>query len=71
MKKYIYRVTFITKKGGLAHWSIDIEADSQKESKQIAMEMWENNSDKHAFQVESRKISDNEELTYNYFVKNV
>lgn len=67
MKKYIYRVEFLTKKNGVKHRAIDIEADSQKEAKETAKTMWYENNISHMFDISARRLKDDEELAYNYF----
>lgn len=60
--KNIYRVTFVTKKGGEKFYSIDIEANTAKEAKETMKSMWK--SDKHAFDITTKKV---DEIKYHDF----
>lgn len=66
MKK-AYRVNFVTKKNGYKKRVIDIEANTVKEAKEIARDLWYKDHNAHMFQIEARVLKDDEELLYNYF----
>ena len=70
MSKF-YEVDFYTKKGGLAHWVVHVEDNTAKEAKEKAKSMWENDKrlkDIHMFNITVRKLKDDEEFKYHYFV---
>lgn len=69
MKNNVYRVEFVTKKGGDKSWAIDIEEDSQKVAKEVAKSMWYKNHDVHAFTLTARKLKPDKEQLYNGFVR--
>ena len=67
----IYEVDFYTKKGGLAHWVVNVEGNTTKEARAKAENMWENDNrlkDMHMFNITVRKLKDDEEFKYHYFV---
>ena len=63
----LYRVEFVTKVGGWKDWVIDIEANTAKEARTKAEEMWYEHSKWHTFHIEVRLLKDTEEFLYNYF----
>ena len=65
--KNLYRVTFLTKKGGDQSWVIDIEAVNIIEATQKAKDMWKSSA--HMFNIKTRRLKDTEEFLYNYFKK--
>ena len=69
MYKKLYRVTFITKKGGTKTWAIDMEADNQKEAKSKAIELWRESNTDHMFHITINRLADDEEFLYHYFTR--
>lgn len=67
MKKYLYRVKFLIKRGGKRYYVIDLAADNAKEAKEEAKKMWYNDHSNHMFNIEVRRLNDTEEFKYNYF----
>lgn len=63
----LYRVEFITKVGGWRYWVIDIEANTAKEARAKAEELWYEHSKWHMFGIKTRLLKDTEEFLYNYF----
>lgn len=55
--EHLYRVTFLTKKGGVVYWVIDIGAYTPAAAKNIAETMWYRRVDAHMFNVEVRRIN--------------
>lgn len=64
MKKHIYRVSGLTKKGGMKYWKIDLEADTAQEAKARAKELWY--LDDHLFQIAVRNW-DGCTIDYNFW----
>lgn len=63
----LYRVEFITKVVWWKDWVIDIEANTAKEARAKAEEMWYEHSRWHMFGIKTRLLKDTEEFLYNYF----
>jgi len=71
---YLYRVTFVTKKGGYKKWNIDIEqtAPGVAFAEHDARTRWVNTygpDAPHMFQVKARRLKDEEEFLYHWFKK--
>ena len=67
--KNSYRVSFLTRKGGETHRVIDVEAYTIEEAKQTVRTMWYQYNKSHMFHIEAKRLKDNEEFLYNYFVR--
>ena len=66
MKNY-YRITFVTKKGGRKHWTIDLGGNNVKDARSKAETLWYKHHDAHMFEIKVRRIKDDEEILHNYF----
>ncbi len=64
MKKHVYRINGLTKKGGFRYWTIDLEADNAKEAIDRAKELWPSNA--HLFHIKARNW-DGCTLDYNFW----
>ena len=56
MNELIYRVTGVTKKGGLREYAISVWAKNAKDAKERALAEWARVSEgKHLFQIEAKR----------------
>lgn len=60
-----YRTTCVTKKNGVAIWAMDIRAKTAKDAIAKFKELWDKTY--HPFDIKAKKISDTEEILYNWF----